>query len=311
MSALIAASFSVSAAAWNESPGEFEEDAPAVTSTATETSASEEVPPAEDEVAEDEDPGAPPAEDIVTEPELSLDGEETPESEDEEEEPSVIEDADETENTEEEPPVIVDSTETVTSTEAAPPPPASYTATDPFTMYVDTTINVRSGPGTDYDKLGVFYPGAEVKVLGTSADWYAVDYYGSTGYVLSSLLVSEPPATSATTTTTAAPVEAETEEAPQPEEEAPSEEENEDEGAVLEPEAEITTTTQAPAPVVTETSEEEENEGAGVTDNNEKSDGSGIPPVLLALICAVATFVIIGVVPVLIHKAHHKKLYQY
>lgn len=57
-------------------------------------------------------------------------------------------------------------------------------------------LNVRSGPGTDYESKGTLANGAIVVVLEkTSDDWYKVNYRGLVGYVstdyLTSVLVAE------------------------------------------------------------------------------------------------------------------------
>lgn len=56
------------------------------------------------------------------------------------------------------------------------------------TVTVLQGANVRSGPGTDYDKLGLAYVGTELKVTGKSGDWYEVEYNGQKGYIASSLV---------------------------------------------------------------------------------------------------------------------------
>ena len=46
------------------------------------------------------------------------------------------------------------------------------------------SLNVRSGPGKEYDVLGVAKSGDEFTVDGvTSNDWYRIDYKGEEGYV--------------------------------------------------------------------------------------------------------------------------------
>ncbi len=55
------------------------------------------------------------------------------------------------------------------------------------------SLNLRSGPGTDYDVVTVLPGGAEVTVLDTSNDtWYQVSYTASgstwTGYVSAAYL---------------------------------------------------------------------------------------------------------------------------
>lgn len=50
------------------------------------------------------------------------------------------------------------------------------------------SLNVRSGPGSSYSKLGSLNPGVSVTVTGESGSWYAIGFSGSTGYVSKSLI---------------------------------------------------------------------------------------------------------------------------
>ena len=63
------------------------------------------------------------------------------------------------------------------------------------TKYVDTTsgLNVRSGAGTSYSKLGKLEYKEKVTVLSTSNGWSKINYNGKTGYVDSSYLQSTVP----------------------------------------------------------------------------------------------------------------------
>ncbi len=45
------------------------------------------------------------------------------------------------------------------------------------------TINVRSGPGTDYSKVTMVSTGKSVKLLGKVNGWYHVSFDGMTGYI--------------------------------------------------------------------------------------------------------------------------------
>lgn len=56
------------------------------------------------------------------------------------------------------------------------------------TVTVTEGANVRKGPGTDYDKLGLAYVGTELKVTGKSGDWYEVEFDGQKGYIAASLV---------------------------------------------------------------------------------------------------------------------------
>ncbi len=46
-----------------------------------------------------------------------------------------------------------------------------------------STVNVRSGPGIDYSKVGSVAKGDTVKILGTEGDWYRISIGNVTGYV--------------------------------------------------------------------------------------------------------------------------------
>jgi len=57
------------------------------------------------------------------------------------------------------------------------------------------SVNVRSGPGTGYDRLGAITPGKYLPVLDTvkgtdGKQWYKVTFEGKTGYVMGSLVTS-------------------------------------------------------------------------------------------------------------------------
>ena len=49
-------------------------------------------------------------------------------------------------------------------------------------------VNVRSGPGTGYNKLGQLYKGTIVPKLGTSGSWTIINYNGAKAYVSSQYL---------------------------------------------------------------------------------------------------------------------------
>ncbi len=66
----------------------------------------------------------------------------------------------------------------------------------PVTMYTSDTVNVRSGAGTDYDKLGKLRWGSETQVTGeTDNGWYEVSYDDTTAFIMADYIVSELPGT--------------------------------------------------------------------------------------------------------------------
>ncbi len=297
LSLMLATSVPLSAGAWMEGSEDSATTTAAETTVATteETTTTTTVP----SVVLDEEP---------------VDTEET-ESPDESDEMPEDTEAPETESPDESdvmpenteaPATAAPETEAATTAAAAvTTPAATYDEVSPFEMYVPDTLNVRNGPGTNYDKLGMAYPNSVVTIIGKSGDWYVIDYYGAPGFLLASNLTEVP---ETTTTTAAPPVEepAETEETIATEAVV----ETDDSDAVLDTEPAETTIKPAPAETTPDETDEDEDKipAAPVTD---KKDEGGLPPIILALICGVATFVLIGVLPVLIHKAHHKKLYQY
>jgi hypothetical protein len=63
-------------------------------------------------------------------------------------------------------------------------PTVTGTATGPVVVAVEQ-VNVRSGPGTDYDRVGVLLAGQRVAALGRSpgGDWIEIGYPGVPGNV--------------------------------------------------------------------------------------------------------------------------------
>ncbi len=92
----------------------------------------------------------------------------------------------------------------------------AYTVTDmEKTMYAQRSVNVRTGPTTDYEKLGALNTNDEVKVTGQADNgWYRIEYNGSEGFVSNNYLgdtkvvINNTPSTTPTdndTTTPATP----------------------------------------------------------------------------------------------------------
>lgn len=184
-----------------------------------------------------------------------------------------------------------------------PPQPSvpSYAPTDSYTMYAPQVINVRSGPGTDYDKLGVVYANSAVTVVGSSGDWLAVSYNGQTGFILASLLSDTQPQT----TTSAAPAATEPQ---QTEETTVSETEAAETSAPESIDEEPITNPVTQAPQTSETAQTSKTEAAAAVDNTGEG---GFPPILLALICAAAAFLVVAVIPIAVLRIRHRNLYRY
>ncbi len=56
-----------------------------------------------------------------------------------------------------------------------------------------SALNVRSGPGTNYNILGKLYSGDLVEIVGSTNGWYKIDYNGGTGYVSAGYIQKGPP----------------------------------------------------------------------------------------------------------------------
>ncbi len=88
------------------------------------------------------------------------------------------------------------SADKATPTPLPTPDPAMITAFDPVTMYVHAQVNVRKGPGTEYEKVGLLNPGETLSATGRYGDkWIRVEYKGEICYVSAEFISSEPPAT--------------------------------------------------------------------------------------------------------------------
>ncbi len=102
---------------------------------------------------------------------------------------------------------------------AATPEPTALpaTATLPPAMVVvgDGGVNVRSGPGTNYTRLGSLDPGAQAEVTGRYDDWWQIRYDDDLAWVFGELVtasnvdnvlqVEPPPAPTAAPTAATAP----------------------------------------------------------------------------------------------------------
>lgn len=88
-------------------------------------------------------------------------------------------------------------TRTPTPTELPPSPtpePATPTATpQPGSVYSNQAVNVRSGPGTAYGRIGSLVVGQRYPVTGKNAagDWWQIDFNGQQGWVVGNLVSTE------------------------------------------------------------------------------------------------------------------------
>jgi uncharacterized protein YraI len=102
------------------------------------------------------------------------------------------------------------------ATEAPAPEPVYTFAEMSATMYVQKSVNVRSAPRADSDKLGALAQNVEVAITGqcNETSWYRIVYKGSVGYVSDKYLDTDKVAVQQPSTET------ETESAQQPSTEA-------------------------------------------------------------------------------------------
>lgn len=183
----------------------------------------------------------------------------------------------------------------------------AYNPVDSYTMYSSEVVNVRYGPDTSYSKLGTVYAGSPVTVVGYSGGWLAIKYNGTTGFVSASFFSETAPET-----TTAAETTAQTT--------VPDDTTETQEGGFAEIiESETTAATEAPEETTEKTKKTKPAETTEATEDTDKAaastetekNGGGMNGLLLAIGCAVGTFLVVGVIPVIIHSIYHKKLYQY
>ncbi|MEA3342393.1 MAG: SH3 domain-containing protein [Chloroflexota bacterium] len=106
-----------------------------------------------------------------------------------------------------------------------PPTPTEIPVT-PVATVGESGVNVRSGPGTNYTKLGYLEPSAQANVTGRYNDWWQIQYDGGTAWVFGELVtasdvdgvaqVEPPPAPTAAPVTAIPPTAVAPTAAPQP-----------------------------------------------------------------------------------------------
>ena len=274
---------------------EFPEDEEVVKVEDAEEENPDEIIPIEDEDDPDVD-----VEDNVDDPDVDIVGVDTPEDDE---------------------PDLTDDTPAITQAAPSADTTPQYNAVSPYTMYSNEVVNVRYGPDTSYSKLGTVYANSPVTVVGTAGGWLVIEYNGTKGFVSSSFFSQTAPTTTTTTAaaTQAAPVVTEQTEAAETTAE-PQQAEIVDETTTkktkapeTEPPAVETPDENAETTAADTTSNEDKDkdkEAAAASTDSDKKNG-GLGGILLALGCAVGTFVLVGVLPVVIHSIYHKKLYQY
>ena len=83
-----------------------------------------------------------------------------------------------------------DNTKTENTDKTPEEKPAWTVADMSKTMYVKSSVNVRSGPGSSYEKLGSLSEDDEVHITGkcNEYNWYQISFNGTTAYVSASYL---------------------------------------------------------------------------------------------------------------------------
>ncbi len=80
--------------------------------------------------------------------------------------------------------------------DTAPEPPNGEDISyfdEPLTLYSTISLNVRSGPSTDYDRIGSLKEGQSAAAVGELDGWYLIEYKDGYGYVSGSYMTDEEP----------------------------------------------------------------------------------------------------------------------
>ena len=77
-------------------------------------------------------------------------------------------------------PVTPEPTAALPTTTPLPPTP---TPTPSLVVTASDGANVRSGPGTVFERVGYLAAGAQAQVIGRYADWWQIDYGGQPAWV--------------------------------------------------------------------------------------------------------------------------------
>lgn len=86
------------------------------------------------------------------------------------------------------------SSQTPSQTAATPvPPEATVTPEAPMVTIGNVLMNVRGGPGTNYNVIGTASPGQRFQITGKNpglGDWWQIDFGGQTGWVFGQLVTA-------------------------------------------------------------------------------------------------------------------------
>jgi len=77
------------------------------------------------------------------------------------------------------PPDVPQPTADLPTATPLPPTQIPTTAIPATVVAVADGVNVRSGPGTDFARIGLLSPGEEAKLIGRYGDWWQIDYAGA------------------------------------------------------------------------------------------------------------------------------------
>ncbi|MCZ0937493.1 MAG: SH3 domain-containing protein [Caldilineaceae bacterium] len=86
------------------------------------------------------------------------------------------------------------SSQTQSQPAATPVPPAATVTPEAPTVTIGNVLmNVRGGPGTNYNVIGTASPGQQFRITGKNpglGDWWQIDYSGRTGWVFGQLVTA-------------------------------------------------------------------------------------------------------------------------
>ena len=80
-------------------------------------------------------------------------------------------------------PLIAQWKATGSAAPAPAPAPGAPTPASEQVLEAVTGLNVRTGPGTSYTRIGTIRPGTTYAIVGEQFGWYAINFEGQTGYV--------------------------------------------------------------------------------------------------------------------------------
>jgi lipoprotein-anchoring transpeptidase ErfK/SrfK len=61
---------------------------------------------------------------------------------------------------------------------------------DPYLIANASSVNVRTGPGLDYEKIGMLLPGAKASIVGYNSDWWVIEINDERGWVYAEIVTT-------------------------------------------------------------------------------------------------------------------------